>query len=130
MTMKTPTICSGDAVERAKALLAKVTPELLNVRPARLAQMLRDGALAQCPQADNVHQVDYEADAEAIVAALSAIAALSPRGDDGLKARRVVKSLLDALTLVKVGDKPISQLDWALGEAMKEARALLNQQAD
>jgi hypothetical protein len=57
-------------------LLESATPELFAAKPHRIAQMLRDGAHAQVPKADNIGQVDFDADASLILEAVNALPAL------------------------------------------------------
>lgn len=67
----------GELIERLVQLREKATPELFTAKPHRIAQMLRDGAHAQVPKADNINNVDWEADATLILEAVNAIPKLA-----------------------------------------------------
>ncbi len=74
-------------------LRAKASPELVNVKQARLAQLLRDGAAAQRPRARNFNETDFEADAAFIVAAMRAADTLTQQAREIEVLRDVVPTL-------------------------------------
>lgn len=69
----------GKLIERLRELLAKATPELFTAKPHRIAQMLRDGAYAQRPQADNIATTGFADDGALIIEAINALPNLLTR---------------------------------------------------